>query len=207
MVEEAGQVLEAHILASLVPSGTFYTTSVWLRGSPLSDVVEHLICIGDPQQLRPTVSTFSESPALVVTKGLTLWKPCQWTADLARSCTSLTAHSWSAFPIWEWPCLKSTYSDVCGRPSLTLCGEQYDAFDILTKNLYALIERFYTRNSRITSLLAAIHPSKVWIRTFSFSHIKTQRTRRPTLFPSTTCLRCAIVWTLHLHYNSMIPIA
>ncbi|KAI0294249.1 P-loop containing nucleoside triphosphate hydrolase protein, partial [Multifurca ochricompacta] len=43
MVEEAGQVLEAHILASLVPS------------------VEHLICIGDPKQLRPTMSTFALS--------------------------------------------------------------------------------------------------------------------------------------------------
>ncbi|TFY82035.1 hypothetical protein EWM64_g1975 [Hericium alpestre] len=43
MVEEAGQVLEAHILSSLVPS------------------VEHLICIGDPQQLRPTLATFALS--------------------------------------------------------------------------------------------------------------------------------------------------
>ncbi|KAH9011570.1 hypothetical protein EDB85DRAFT_1108865 [Lactarius pseudohatsudake] len=43
MVEEAGQVLEAHILASLVPS------------------VEHLICIGDPKQLRPNLATFSLS--------------------------------------------------------------------------------------------------------------------------------------------------
>ncbi|KAH9048647.1 hypothetical protein EDB83DRAFT_2676911 [Lactarius deliciosus] len=43
MVEEAGQVLEAHILASLVPS------------------VEHLICIGDPKQLRPNLSTFGGS--------------------------------------------------------------------------------------------------------------------------------------------------
>ncbi|KAF9534563.1 hypothetical protein CPB83DRAFT_755097 [Crepidotus variabilis] len=40
MVEEAGQVLEAHILSSLVPS------------------VQHLICIGDPQQLRPTLATY-----------------------------------------------------------------------------------------------------------------------------------------------------
>lgn len=39
MVEEAGQVLEAHILTSLVSS------------------VHHLICIGDPQQLRPTLAT------------------------------------------------------------------------------------------------------------------------------------------------------
>ncbi|KAH8976901.1 hypothetical protein EDB92DRAFT_1938185 [Lactarius akahatsu] len=43
MVEEAGQVLEAHILASLVPS------------------VEHLICIGDPKQLRPNLATFALS--------------------------------------------------------------------------------------------------------------------------------------------------
>ncbi|KAI5895259.1 uncharacterized protein SCHCODRAFT_01088480 [Schizophyllum commune H4-8] len=43
MVEEAGQVLEAHILASLVPS------------------VQHLIEIGDPQQLRPTLATYGLS--------------------------------------------------------------------------------------------------------------------------------------------------
>ncbi|KAI8974770.1 hypothetical protein BD414DRAFT_424028 [Trametes punicea] len=43
LVEEAGQVLEAHILSSLVSS------------------VQHLICIGDPQQLRPTIATFSLS--------------------------------------------------------------------------------------------------------------------------------------------------
>ncbi|KAG7441498.1 uncharacterized protein BT62DRAFT_908111 [Guyanagaster necrorhizus] len=43
MVEEAGQVLEAHILSSLVPS------------------VQHLICIGDPKQLRPTLANFSLS--------------------------------------------------------------------------------------------------------------------------------------------------
>ncbi|KAF8656756.1 hypothetical protein AX16_002435 [Volvariella volvacea WC 439] len=43
MVEEAGQVLEAHILGSLVPS------------------VEHLILIGDPLQLRPTLTNYSLS--------------------------------------------------------------------------------------------------------------------------------------------------
>ncbi|PIL30184.1 hypothetical protein GSI_07762 [Ganoderma sinense ZZ0214-1] len=43
MVEEAGQVLEAHILTSLVSS------------------VQHLICIGDPKQLRPTMATFGLS--------------------------------------------------------------------------------------------------------------------------------------------------
>ncbi|KAF5352576.1 hypothetical protein D9756_006113 [Leucocoprinus leucothites] len=43
MVEEAGQVLEAHILTSLVSS------------------VHHLICIGDPQQLRPSLATYTLS--------------------------------------------------------------------------------------------------------------------------------------------------
>ena len=40
MVEEASQVLEAHVLGSLVPS------------------VEHLILIRDPLQLRPTLNNF-----------------------------------------------------------------------------------------------------------------------------------------------------
>ncbi|KAH8793683.1 hypothetical protein DL96DRAFT_1740527, partial [Flagelloscypha sp. PMI_526] len=54
MVEEAGQILEAHTLASLVPS------------------VEHMICIGDPQQLRPTLATFSLS--VDSTKGRRLYQ-------------------------------------------------------------------------------------------------------------------------------------
>ncbi|KAG8798217.1 hypothetical protein FRC17_007536, partial [Serendipita sp. 399] len=40
LVEEAGQVLEAHSLATLVPS------------------VQHLVMIGDPQQLRPTINNY-----------------------------------------------------------------------------------------------------------------------------------------------------
>ncbi|KIO31502.1 hypothetical protein M407DRAFT_67906 [Tulasnella calospora MUT 4182] len=43
LVEEAGQVLEAHILASLVPS------------------IQHLILIGDPLQLRPTIENYQLS--------------------------------------------------------------------------------------------------------------------------------------------------
>ncbi|KAG1904255.1 uncharacterized protein F5891DRAFT_1206968, partial [Suillus fuscotomentosus] len=43
LVEEAGQVLEAHVLGSLVPS------------------IEHLIMIGDPLQLRPTLNNYSMS--------------------------------------------------------------------------------------------------------------------------------------------------
>ncbi|KAG8980426.1 hypothetical protein FRC05_006058 [Tulasnella sp. 425] len=43
LVEEAGQVLEAHILASLVPS------------------IQHMILIGDPLQLRPTIENYQIS--------------------------------------------------------------------------------------------------------------------------------------------------
>ncbi|OBZ70961.1 hypothetical protein A0H81_09027 [Grifola frondosa] len=43
LVEEAGQVLEAHVLGSLVPS------------------IQHLILIGDPLQLRPTLNNYSLS--------------------------------------------------------------------------------------------------------------------------------------------------
>lgn len=42
LVEEAGQVMEAHILGTLVPS------------------IEHLILIGDPLQLRPTLNNYCE---------------------------------------------------------------------------------------------------------------------------------------------------
>ncbi|KAM5531281.1 hypothetical protein V8D89_015082 [Ganoderma adspersum] len=43
LVEEAGQVLEAHVLGSLVPS------------------VQHMILVGDPLQLRPTLNNYSLS--------------------------------------------------------------------------------------------------------------------------------------------------
>jgi len=43
LVEEVGQVLEAHILGSLVST------------------VEHLILIGDPQQLRPTLNNYGKT--------------------------------------------------------------------------------------------------------------------------------------------------
>lgn len=42
VVEEAGQVLESHILASLVES------------------VHQIVMIGDPLQLRPNVNNYSE---------------------------------------------------------------------------------------------------------------------------------------------------
>ncbi|KAL0062664.1 hypothetical protein AAF712_010501 [Marasmius tenuissimus] len=56
IVEEAGQVLEAHILASLVPS------------------VEHLICIGDPQQLRPTLANYRTDLSMDSDKGRLLYQ-------------------------------------------------------------------------------------------------------------------------------------
>lgn len=40
IVEEAGQVLESHILANLIGS------------------IQHLILIGDPLQLRPTLNNY-----------------------------------------------------------------------------------------------------------------------------------------------------
>lgn len=54
LVEEAGQVLEAHILGTLVQS------------------VEHLILIGDPLQLRPTLNNYSLS--MDSTKGRKLFR-------------------------------------------------------------------------------------------------------------------------------------
>lgn len=53
LVEEAGQVLEAHILGSLVPS------------------VQHMILIGDPLQLRPNINnygTITLHPSMICTQ-------------------------------------------------------------------------------------------------------------------------------------------
>lgn len=63
MVEEAGQVLEAHILTSLVPSSmpTVFFVFLALTSCILAyarAIVHHLICIGDPQQLRPNLATY-----------------------------------------------------------------------------------------------------------------------------------------------------
>lgn len=48
LVEEAGQVLEAHVLGSLVPS------------------VEHLVLIGDPLQLRPNLNNYCAQPLILI---------------------------------------------------------------------------------------------------------------------------------------------
>lgn len=45
--EEAGQVLEAHVLASLI------------------DSIQHLVLIGDPFQLRPNLNNFGEYSLLI----------------------------------------------------------------------------------------------------------------------------------------------
>ncbi len=55
IVEEAGQVLETHILANLI------------------DSVDHLIQIGDPLQLRPTINNYSTPLHVTNTNKL---KPC-----------------------------------------------------------------------------------------------------------------------------------
>lgn len=70
LVEEAGQVLEAHILGSLVPS------------------VQHLIMIGDPLQLRPTINNYCErsialGPCLSDCSDSILHGQSQWRADLS----------------------------------------------------------------------------------------------------------------------------
>jgi hypothetical protein len=54
---------------------------------------------------------------------------------LEGNCSSSTARSWSAFPIWEWPCPKSTYSGACGPLSPTLCGERKVVVDTWSRDL------------------------------------------------------------------------
>lgn len=60
MVEEAGQVLEAHILTNLVPSGMPFHPFFLPTKNHYSHtiLVHHVICIGDPQQLRPNIASF-----------------------------------------------------------------------------------------------------------------------------------------------------
>lgn len=75
LVEEAGQVLEVHVLASLVPS------------------IQHLILIGDPLQLRPTINTYGNFRC---TEILRLYSPlpqvCQWIIRKGNSYTDSTCH-------------------------------------------------------------------------------------------------------------------
>ena len=54
LVEEAGQVLEAHILGALVPS------------------IQQVILIGDPKQLRPTINNYGQSLGFQFVHGLNL---------------------------------------------------------------------------------------------------------------------------------------
>ena len=75
LVEEAGQVLEAHILGSLVPS------------------VQHLIMIGDPLQLRPTINNYRE-PSMVLV-------PCL--SDIDESILHGPSHRKANLPIRSIP--------------------------------------------------------------------------------------------------------
>lgn len=60
VVEEAGQVLEAHILASLVDSGWSMHCISFQVAPYQQSLVQHLICIGDPKQLRPNLATYCQ---------------------------------------------------------------------------------------------------------------------------------------------------
>jgi superfamily I DNA and/or RNA helicase len=67
VIEEAGQVMEAHVLSTLFPS------------------VEHVIAIGDPLQLRPNINTYG-----TYCHFRSLPQNCRWTTPAARSATALT---------------------------------------------------------------------------------------------------------------------
>lgn len=72
LVEEAGQVLEAHVLGSLVPS------------------VEHLVLIGDPLQLRPTLNNFCMfTDTAPEPNANSSFQPSQWTVDAAGNFSDL----------------------------------------------------------------------------------------------------------------------
>jgi len=100
MVEEAGQVLEAHILASLVPSGVSRTCLLFWPHWPkyFHGAVHQLICIGDPRQLRPSLATYSalDLSELGNKNGiLRSFKHYPWRVQSGGSYTNLTARSWS----------------------------------------------------------------------------------------------------------------
>lgn len=72
IIEEAGQVLEAHILATLFPS------------------VQHLIAIGDPKQLRPSVSHGEQYTSNEANRRAD-WQVCQPRIPEAARCTASTS--------------------------------------------------------------------------------------------------------------------
>ena len=75
LVEEAGQVLEAHVLGSLVQS------------------IEHVIMIGDPLQLRPTISNYG---MLCLFQRVSTDSPqaSLWTIQGERRFTNSTSQLW-----------------------------------------------------------------------------------------------------------------
>jgi superfamily I DNA and/or RNA helicase len=56
VIEEAGQVLEAHVLSTLFPS------------------IQHVIAIGDPLQLRPTVNCYGKLTMGEYSSWLTIYR-------------------------------------------------------------------------------------------------------------------------------------
>ena len=96
MVEEAGQVLEAHVLGSLVPS------------------VEHLILIGDPLQLRPNLNNFGMLQCDTHIRRLTLVSQrYRWITRVGASCTDSTCRLWNAWRRLVCQCPESTCSVEC----------------------------------------------------------------------------------------------
>ncbi|KAI0047489.1 hypothetical protein FA95DRAFT_1582635 [Auriscalpium vulgare] len=118
MVEEAGQVLEAHTLAALVPS------------------VEHLICIGDPDQLRPNLTTFALS--MDNPQGRQFYKfDCslmEWLADLSFPMSQMDAsgHADALEPFLTHRSRKIMYPTLKDHPLVL----DYPRVDGMGKNVF-----------------------------------------------------------------------
>lgn len=101
LVEEAGQVLEAHVLGSLVPT------------------IEHLILIGDPLQLRPTLNNYRLSS---LTRPHTVFlshnnQSFLWTHVPVLIYTDLICRSWRGCQGMACTCPGWTFNVGCARPS------------------------------------------------------------------------------------------
>jgi len=179
MVEEAGQVLEAHILASLVPSGVSRICLLFWPHWPkyFHDAVHQLICIGDPHQLRPSLATYS-------VLNIFEWINEKWTSEMfpALSVESAIGNelykfdrslmerlSDAQFPMSQINVQRRMRPEIshfirCIYSSLLLCPCNISS------------GRFSTQNSRITSAFWNIQLCKECRRTSSFSIIYTKRT-------------------------------
>lgn len=104
LVEEAGQVLEAHILGSLVPS------------------IEHLIMIGDPLQLRPTINNYCEWPQSARAPYSLSLQHFQWNIIWESKSIGSINRSWSGYLLRASLCRSSTSKGECAQIFLHLSG-------------------------------------------------------------------------------------